>query len=144
VSGQLHAPAALPRGGSPQYPLDRRLGGPHTRSGRRGEECKKNYIKLKPAASPQASSGIEHISGTLIMTSHMAISYSLYAVLDHSNTGITGSLLARVLIIALRFFCCLSCARRSLEKRIIRPKISLPSFQVFIRTHNFVINSESG
>jgi hypothetical protein len=26
------------RGKSPQYPLDRRLGGPHSRSGRRGEE----------------------------------------------------------------------------------------------------------
>jgi hypothetical protein len=33
VSGQLHAPAALPR-----YPLDRRLGGPQSRCGRRGEE----------------------------------------------------------------------------------------------------------
>jgi hypothetical protein len=28
VSGQLHAPAALPQGKSPQYSLDRRLGGP--------------------------------------------------------------------------------------------------------------------
>jgi hypothetical protein len=32
VSGQLHTPAPLPR-----YPLDRRLGGPQSRSGRRGE-----------------------------------------------------------------------------------------------------------
>jgi hypothetical protein len=38
VSGQLHAPAALPQGKSPWYPLDRRLGGPQNRSGLSGEE----------------------------------------------------------------------------------------------------------
>jgi hypothetical protein len=38
VSGQLHAPAALPPGKEPQFPLDRRLGGPKSRSGRGGEE----------------------------------------------------------------------------------------------------------
>jgi hypothetical protein len=38
VSGQLHDPAALPQGKSPWYPLDRRLGGPQSRSGRGGEE----------------------------------------------------------------------------------------------------------
>jgi hypothetical protein len=32
VSGQLHDPAALSPGKSPQYPLDRRLGGPQSRS----------------------------------------------------------------------------------------------------------------
>jgi hypothetical protein len=38
VSGQLHAPAALlPRKG-PWYPLDRKLGGSQSRSGRGGEE----------------------------------------------------------------------------------------------------------
>jgi hypothetical protein len=36
VSGQFHASAALPLGKSPRYPLDRRLGGPQSRSGRRG------------------------------------------------------------------------------------------------------------
>jgi hypothetical protein len=38
VSGQLHAPAALPQGKSPWYPLDRSLGGPQSRSGRGGEK----------------------------------------------------------------------------------------------------------
>jgi len=38
VSGQLHTSAALSPGKSPCYPLDRRLGGPHIRSGRGGEE----------------------------------------------------------------------------------------------------------
>jgi hypothetical protein len=38
VSGQLHAPAAYSRGKRPLYPLTRRLGGPQSRPGRRGEE----------------------------------------------------------------------------------------------------------
>jgi hypothetical protein len=37
MSGQLHAPVALPPGKSPLYPLDRRLGGPQSRLGRGGE-----------------------------------------------------------------------------------------------------------
>jgi hypothetical protein len=41
VSGQRHAPAALyPRGKNPRYPLDRRLGGTQSWSGRRGPEEK--------------------------------------------------------------------------------------------------------
>jgi hypothetical protein len=38
VSGQLHAPAALPRERSLLYPLNRRLGGPQSQSERRYEE----------------------------------------------------------------------------------------------------------
>jgi hypothetical protein len=38
VSGQLHAPVASSQGKNPRYPLDRRLGGPQSRSGRDGEE----------------------------------------------------------------------------------------------------------
>jgi hypothetical protein len=37
VSGQLHAPAALPPEKRPRYPFYRRLGGPQSRSGRYGE-----------------------------------------------------------------------------------------------------------
>jgi hypothetical protein len=40
VSGQLHAPAALPPEKSPCYPLDRRLSELQSRSGRGGEEIK--------------------------------------------------------------------------------------------------------
>jgi hypothetical protein len=43
VSRQLHAPAVLLHG-STQYPLDRRLGGPESQSGRGGEE--KNFQPL--------------------------------------------------------------------------------------------------
>jgi hypothetical protein len=39
VSGQLHAPAALPPGKSPRYPFYRRLGRPQSRSGR--------YVEVK-------------------------------------------------------------------------------------------------
>jgi hypothetical protein len=38
VSGQLHAPATSAPERSPRYPLTRRLGGPQSRSGRRGED----------------------------------------------------------------------------------------------------------
>jgi len=38
VSGQLHAPASLPPGKSPWYPVYGRLGGPQRKSGRGGEE----------------------------------------------------------------------------------------------------------
>jgi hypothetical protein len=38
VSDQLHAPAALPQEKNPWYPLDRRLGGPQSRSGHGDEE----------------------------------------------------------------------------------------------------------
>jgi hypothetical protein len=43
VSGQLHAPAALPAGKEPPVPMDRRLGAPQSRSGRRGEEYSNLY-----------------------------------------------------------------------------------------------------
>jgi hypothetical protein len=38
MNGQLHVPAALFQGKGPWDPLDRRLGGPQSRSGRGGEE----------------------------------------------------------------------------------------------------------
>jgi hypothetical protein len=45
VSGQFHTPAAFnPQGKSRRYPLDRRLGGTQSRSGRGGEE--KNSQRL--------------------------------------------------------------------------------------------------
>jgi len=40
VSGQLHAPDALPPGKDPRYPLHRRLGGPQSQYGHGGEEKK--------------------------------------------------------------------------------------------------------
>jgi hypothetical protein len=38
LSRQLHVPTALPPEKDPRYPLDRRLGGPQSLSGRRGED----------------------------------------------------------------------------------------------------------
>jgi hypothetical protein len=42
VSGQLHAPAALHKGKKPRYPVDRRLGGPQSRS-KHGVEEKNSH-----------------------------------------------------------------------------------------------------
>jgi hypothetical protein len=44
VSGQLHVPAALPPGKNPQYPFNERVGGPHSRFRRFGEQ--KNLLPL--------------------------------------------------------------------------------------------------
>jgi hypothetical protein len=38
VSGQLHAQASLPQGRNPCYPLERKLIGPQSQSGRGGAE----------------------------------------------------------------------------------------------------------
>jgi hypothetical protein len=50
VSGQFHTPAALPQRKSPRYLLDRRLGGPQSRSGHGGEE---NNFQSLPGFEPQ-------------------------------------------------------------------------------------------
>jgi hypothetical protein len=53
VSGQFHAPAAVPHGKSPWHPLDRRLGGPQSRSGRGGEEKNSQPLpELEPPIKP--------------------------------------------------------------------------------------------
>jgi hypothetical protein len=50
MSGQLHALTTLPQGKNPWYPLDRRLSGPQSRSGRGGEE--KNSLSPLPGLEP--------------------------------------------------------------------------------------------
>jgi len=57
VSGQFHAPAALPQGKNLLYPFCRRLGGPQSRSGRGDEEknpCPAPAGNLTPVAQPLA------------------------------------------------------------------------------------------
>jgi hypothetical protein len=66
VRGELHAPADLPRGKNPRHTLNRRLAGPHNRSGRHGEE--KNLAPtgtrtptssvVQPVASPYTDRAI--------------------------------------------------------------------------------------
>jgi hypothetical protein len=53
MSIQLHASAALIRGKSPRYPLNRRLGGPQSRSGDCG--VNKNCLSV-PGIEPRPSS----------------------------------------------------------------------------------------
>jgi hypothetical protein len=50
VSGQPHGTAALPRRKNPRYPVDR-LGGPQSRSERRGEEKILDPSVIQPIAS---------------------------------------------------------------------------------------------
>jgi hypothetical protein len=55
VSGQLHAPATLlPDKRSPRYPLDRRLDGPQSRSGRCGETRNPLPVKKSSTGRPVA------------------------------------------------------------------------------------------
>jgi hypothetical protein len=56
VSSQLHAPAALLQRKSRWYPLDRRLGGPQSRSGRGGEEDF-NFTEVEVATQFKARAG---------------------------------------------------------------------------------------
>jgi hypothetical protein len=58
VRGQLHVPAALPRGKSPRYPLDRRLGGPQSQSRRRGKEKILDFTGTR-TPTPQSSNPID-------------------------------------------------------------------------------------
>jgi hypothetical protein len=50
MSDKLHAPALYPQGKSSWYPLDRKFGGPQSRSGRGGEE--KNSQPLPEQETP--------------------------------------------------------------------------------------------
>jgi hypothetical protein len=61
VSGQLHAPAALSHDKIPPFPLDRRLSGPQTRSGRDGEE-------ENPFPSPCLESNLDYSARSLVTT----------------------------------------------------------------------------
>jgi hypothetical protein len=79
VSGQLHAPAALPPGKSPWYPLDRRLGGPQSRSGRGGEE--KNFL-LPPGTEPFFFEVPPLASDALLATLHPLLESVLQTVDD--------------------------------------------------------------
>jgi len=64
VSGQLHAPAALLPAKGPWYPLDRRMGGPQSRSEHGGEE-----------KSSQPLSGLE---SPIIQPSAIPLSYPAF------------------------------------------------------------------
>jgi hypothetical protein len=52
VSGQVHAPIALPPTREPRYPLDRRLGGPHSRSDEEKDLLCWDACSCRPARKP--------------------------------------------------------------------------------------------
>jgi hypothetical protein len=61
VSGQLHAPAALPPGKSSWYSLYRRLGGPQSRFGRHGEVIILDPTGTRTPTSQSSSPDLEEI-----------------------------------------------------------------------------------
>jgi hypothetical protein len=65
MSGQLHAPVALSRGKRSQYLLHRRLGGPQSLSGRRGDE-KNTASKGTRTPTPRPSINSFRLTVTLI------------------------------------------------------------------------------
>jgi hypothetical protein len=86
VSSQLHAPTSLTPGKEPLVPLDRRLVGPQSRSGRSGEE--KNSQPLPgiepPIIQPVAQRYTTELSwfpnpittrSVLILSSHLRLSF---------------------------------------------------------------------
>jgi hypothetical protein len=99
VSGQLHAPAALPPGKEPQVPLDRRLDGPQRRSGRR---CRREKFTAPPGIEPRSSSpGIcyctylkerskAYIGTTILLTTYKILSSVLLLRLISYVEEITG------------------------------------------------------
>jgi len=86
-SGQLHAPAALPPRKEPQYPLDRRLGGRQSQSGRGGEE--KNSQPLPgffffflqngqaPGHSTHVTAGVRSVQKTMRLKWPFSLSCSI-------------------------------------------------------------------
>jgi hypothetical protein len=87
VSGQLHAPAALPLGKEPWYPLHKRLGGPHIWSGRGGGE--KNSQPLPgletPTIHPVAQRYTIEIYRLIMYTFLQAVSKNLLTICDIRN-----------------------------------------------------------
>jgi hypothetical protein len=75
ASGQLHALAALPPGKEPQYPLDRRLGGLQSWSGRGGE-----------AKNSQPLPGLEPLIIKPIVQCYTTELFQLLCVCRHTHT----------------------------------------------------------
>jgi hypothetical protein len=71
VSGQLHAPAALPPGEDPWHPLNWRLGGPQSRSGRGGEE--KNTQPLPRLEPPNIQPVAQRYTAELFLLTHKEV-----------------------------------------------------------------------
>jgi len=67
VSGQLHATATLPQVNSCQYPLDRRLGGAQSRSGR-GEEEKQSIPVPSGIRAAVVQSVVRHFEVNILIT----------------------------------------------------------------------------
>jgi hypothetical protein len=69
VSRRVHAPAALSPGKESWHPLDRRLGGPQSRSGRVGEEKNSQPLPgLEPPIQPVAQRCTTELPRVLLLS----------------------------------------------------------------------------
>jgi hypothetical protein len=71
VSGQLHAPVALPPRKSTLYPLNRRLGWPQSRSGRRGEEKSSQPL---PGLEPLINQQVKYMNSCMTKPMYLEVS----------------------------------------------------------------------
>jgi hypothetical protein len=88
VSGQLHAPVALPPGKSPRYPFYRRLGWPQNRSGRYGEVkifCPMGTRTSAPPGRPARSHSKREVKGaySFLHFEHWNHEYECHSVHGH-------------------------------------------------------------
>jgi hypothetical protein len=79
VSGQLHTPASYPQGKIPWYVLDRRLGGPQSRSGRGAEE--KNSQPLPGLEPPIIQAVAQHNTAELTRAKVSVVSFANFCTL---------------------------------------------------------------
>jgi len=84
VSGQLHAPAAVPHGKQPCYPMNRRLGKPQSWSGRFGEN--NNLLHQLQIEASSLSHVILNYESKLLLLNEVTISIIIIyqAPTDHN------------------------------------------------------------
>jgi hypothetical protein len=85
VSGQLHAPTALPLGKGPRYPFYRRLGGPQSRSGRYGEAKIFNPTGTRTPAPPGRPARSQSLYRLSYPGSQLLLLQILNSVTDNYN-----------------------------------------------------------
>ena len=71
ISGKIHAPAALSAGKNPPYPLNRRLGGPQSQSGRFEEDKSLFHLpEFKHRTLQAAALSLHRLSYTSYISLH--------------------------------------------------------------------------
>jgi hypothetical protein len=85
-----------PRGKSPRYPLDRRLGGPHSRSGRFGEEKILDPTGIRTPTPRSSSTVANRYTAYLWKFSYKVISRNWICIWRCYSHGYAANILTRV------------------------------------------------